>query len=94
MWISFYSVTLLWSTFSDTRFINGSVTGFKIKPTTKNPMPNNVNIINFVIKISGTIPPTVSRNESMAYVNGKYGEMFWKIVVSFELGMYPTTCNL
>lgn len=41
-------------------------------------MPNNVNIINFVIKISGTIPPTVSRNESMAYVNGKYGEMFWK----------------
>ena len=52
-------------------------------------MPNNVNIINFVIKISGTIPPTVSRNESMAYVNGKYGEMFWKIVVSFELGMYP-----
>ena len=78
VWISFYSVTLLWSTFSDTRFINGSVTGFKIKPTTKNPMPNNVNIINFVIKISGTIPPTVSRNESMAYVNGKYGEMFWK----------------
>ncbi len=50
---NFYSVTLLWSTFSDTRFINGSVTGFKIKPTTKNPIPNNVNIINFVIRISG-----------------------------------------
>lgn len=49
---NFYSVTLLWSTFSDTRFINGSVTGFKIKPTTKNPIPNNVNIINFVIRIS------------------------------------------
>ena len=74
--ILFCNVTLV--NFSDTRFINGSVTGFKIKPTTKNPMPNNVNIINFVIKISGTIPPTVSRNESMAYVNGKYGEMFWK----------------
>ena len=50
----------------------------KLNLQRKNPMPNNVNIINFVIKISGTIPPTVSRNESMAYVNGKYGEMFWK----------------
>lgn len=76
----FYSVTLLWSTFSDTRFINGSVTGFKIKPTTKNPMPNNVNIINFVIKISGTIPPTVSRNESIAYVMVSMAKCFGKIV--------------
>ena len=51
----FYSVTLLWSTFSDTRFINGSVTGFKIKPTTKNPMPNNVNIIVSMAKCFGKI---------------------------------------
>ena len=45
---------------------------------TMNPNPNSANIITLVIRISGTIPPTVSRNASIEYVNGKYGEMVWK----------------
>lgn len=45
---------------------------------TMNPKPNSTNIITLVIRISGTIPPTVSRNASIEYVNGKYGEMVWK----------------
>ena len=66
-----YSVTLLLLTFLVTLRIIGSRIGFKHKPIVKKPRPNNPKIINFGIKIAGTIPPTVSRNESIAYVNGK-----------------------
>ena len=43
-----------------------------------NPIPNKPKMITFVISISGTIPPTVSRNASIEYVNGKYGDIAWK----------------
>ena len=66
---SLYSVTLLSSTLDETFLINGSVLGFKITPTMINPNPNNAKIITFVINISGTIPPTVSRKASIALVN-------------------------
>ena len=58
----FYSVTLL----SSTRFAILVIIGSKkINPIKKKPRPKSPNIINFVIKISGTIPPTTSRKQSM-----------------------------
>ena len=65
----FYSFTFF------TRFailvIIGSKNGLAINPIKKKPRPKSPNIINFVIKISGTIPPTTSRKQSIKYVNGK-----------------------
>lgn len=75
---NFYFVMLFWLIFLDMCFINGFVIGFKIKFIMKNFMLNNVNIINFVIRIFGIILFIVLCNELIVYVNGKYGEMFWK----------------
>ena len=67
----FYSVTLLSSTRFAILVIIGSRNGLAINPIKKKPRPKSPNIINFVIKISGTIPPTTSRKQSIKYVNGK-----------------------
>lgn len=67
----FYSVTLLSSTRFAILVIIGSKNGLAINPIKKKPRPKSPNIINFVIKISGTIPPTTSRKQSIKYVNGK-----------------------
>ena len=65
-------------------------------PKIKNPSPNSIKIIIFVIKISGTMPPTVSRKESITYVNGKYGEIVWKNLGAVTTGNVPpppAICN-
>ena len=92
----FYSVTLLSSTRFAILVIIGSKNGLAINPIKKKPRPKSPNIINFVIKISGTIPPTTSRKQSIKYVNGKYGEMFWKNLGSVATGKVPpppAICN-
>lgn len=61
-----YSVTLLSAARLAILRISGSITGFIQTPKIINPKPNNVNTTTLVIKISGTMPPTVSRNASIA----------------------------
>ena len=50
-----YSVTLLSATRLEILRIIGSKTGLTKMPKIKNPSPNSIKIIIFVIKISGTI---------------------------------------
>ena len=69
---SFISILLLYFFYTFCNFShNGSKNGLAINPIKKKPRPKSPNIINFVIKISGTIPPTTSRKQSIKYVNGK-----------------------
>ena len=89
-----YSVTLLSTTRLEILRIIGSKTGLTKMPKIKNPSPNSIKIIIFVIKISGTMPPTVSRKESITYVNGKYGEIVWKNLGAVTTGNVPPPPNL